>query len=131
MSRRCSKPWWTPRVGGVIDGAGQRLDERHHVVHRHRPALAQHDVERIADGVLLREIRGAMLEPGGDRRGNVRMIDVRGDERVELGDERGGLFGREIETKDFDRDEPIATAPPARTRETPDPACPHQSDGEP
>ena len=36
------------------------------------------------------------------------MIDLCGDKRVELGDERRGLFGSEIETKDFDCDEPIA-----------------------
>ena len=30
------------------------------------------------------------------------------DQRVELGDERGRLFRREIEAKDFDGDEPIA-----------------------
>ena len=76
---------------------------------RHRPALAQHDVERIADRVLLREIRGAVVEPRRNRRGDVRMADVRGDERVELGDERRRLFGSEVETKDLDRDEPIAS----------------------
>jgi bacillithiol biosynthesis cysteine-adding enzyme BshC len=37
------------------------------------------------------------------------MIDVRGDERVELRHERGGLFRREVETKNFDRYEPIAS----------------------
>lgn len=50
-----------------------------------------------------------MLEPGGDRRGDVLMIDVRGDKRVELRHERGGLLRGEVEAKDFDRYEPIAT----------------------
>jgi bacillithiol biosynthesis cysteine-adding enzyme BshC len=50
-----------------------------------------------------------MLEAGGDRRGDVGMIDVRADDRVELGDERGCLLRREVETKDFDCDEPIAS----------------------
>ena len=36
------------------------------------------------------------------------MIDIRGDERLELVNERGGLFGSEVETKDFDCNEPIA-----------------------
>src|SRR5687767_11085249 len=49
-----------------------------------------------------------MLESRGDRSGDVRMIDVRGDERIELGDERGGLLGCEVQTKNFDCDEPIA-----------------------
>lgn len=35
-------------------------------------------------------------------------MDVGGDERVQMTDERGGLLGREIETEDFDRDESIA-----------------------
>ena len=65
--------------------ASERLDERHDIAHRHRPALAQHHVERIADGVFLREVRSAVLEPGGNGRGDVRMIDIRGDERLELG----------------------------------------------
>ena len=84
MSRRCSKPWWTPRNGGVIDGASERFDERHDIAHRQRSTLAQHHVERIADGVFLREVRSAVLEPGRNRRGNVGMIDIRGDERLEL-----------------------------------------------
>ena len=84
MSRRCSKPWCTPRRprdrwrARAIRRAPRHRD-------RHRPTLAQHHVERIADGVFLREIRGAVLEPGRDRRGDVGMIDVRADERVELG----------------------------------------------
>ena len=94
---------------GAIDGARERPDERRDIAHRHRPALAQNDVERIADGVLLREIRRAVLEAGGDRRSNTRMTDVRGDQRLELGNERRGLFGGEVETKDFDRYEPIAS----------------------
>ena len=73
------------------------------------PALAQHDVERIAHRILLRQVHGAAFQTRGDRRGDVRMTDVRGDERVELGDERGRLFGGEIETKHFDGDEPIAS----------------------
>jgi bacillithiol biosynthesis cysteine-adding enzyme BshC len=57
----------------------------------------------------VREICSAVLEAGGDRRGDVGMIDVRADDRVELGDERGCLLRREVETKDFDCDEPIAS----------------------
>jgi len=49
-----------------------------------------------------------VLEAGGDRRGDVRMLDGRIDELLELDDERGGLFRGEVETKDFDRYEPIA-----------------------
>ena len=36
------------------------------------------------------------------------MIDIGGDERLELGRERCSLFGSQVETKDFDRYEPIA-----------------------
>lgn len=50
-----------------------------------------------------------MLETGRDGRGDVRMIDAGGDERLELDDERLGLFRRQVETKNFDCDEPIAT----------------------
>ena len=91
----------------MVDGAGQRLDERHDLVHRHRPALAEHHVERIADGILLREIWRAMFEAGRDRHGDIRMGDVGRDERVELFDELVGLFGREVETKNLDGNEPI------------------------
>src|SRR5918993_4292833 len=49
-----------------------------------------------------------MLESRGDRSGDVRMIDVCGDKRIELDDERSGLLGCEVETKNFDGDEPIA-----------------------
>src|SRR5688572_18101600 len=37
------------------------------------------------------------------------MIDICGDERFELGRERCSLFGSQVETKDFDRYEPIAS----------------------
>ena len=96
-------------IRGVIDGAGERLDHGRHIVNRHRAALAQYDVERIADRVFLRQIYGAMLEACSDRSGDVRMADVRGHEPSQLGDEGFGLFGREVETKDFDRYEPIAS----------------------
>ncbi len=46
------------------------------------------------------------------------MIDVRGDERLELGHERCGLFGSQVETKDFDRDEPIAIVSGSYARKT-------------
>ncbi len=49
-----------------------------------------------------------MFEARADRRGDVGMREIRGDERVQFRDERGGLFGREIETKHLDRHEPIA-----------------------
>ena len=95
--------------GGVFDRAGERLDERHDFRNRHRSALAHHLVERLANGVLLGEVGDAVLDPGGDRRGDVWMCDVRGNERVELRHQRGCLFGGEVETKNFDGDEPIAT----------------------
>ena len=95
-------------ISGAIDGSGERLDETRDVPHRHRPALAQHDVERFADRVFLREIRRAVFEAGGDRRGDVRMSDLPGDKRLKRGDELRGLFGSQIESKDFYCDEPIA-----------------------
>jgi hypothetical protein len=49
--------------GGVIDGAGERIDERHHIMNRQSPALAQDDVERIADGVFLSEKHSAVFQP--------------------------------------------------------------------
>jgi bacillithiol synthase len=96
-------------IGRVIDGGRERLHERGYVAHRHRPTFAQYYVNRIADGILVRKVRGAVLEARGDRSGDVRMIDICGDERIELVDERSGLFRCEVETKNFDRDEPIAS----------------------
>ena len=49
-----------------------------------------------------------MLESGRNRRRDIRMTDIRRDERLEPGDERCGLFGCEVESKDFDRYKPIA-----------------------
>ena len=96
-------------LGSVIDGAGKRSDERRHILNRHRPALAQHDVERIPYRVLLREERDAVFLTRRDRRGDIRMSDVCGHERPEFGQERFGLFRSQVETKDFDRYEPIAS----------------------
>lgn len=95
-------------IRSVIDGGRERLHERDDIANRHPSTLAQYYVDRIADGILLRKVRGAMFEPSRDRSRNVRMIDIRADERIELGDERGGLFGCQVETKNFDGDEPIA-----------------------
>ena len=92
----------------MIDGARERCDERLRIANRHWAALAQHDVEGIADRILLGEIDRTALQSRRDGRGDVRVIDVGGDERVQMTDERGGLLGREIETEDFDRDESIA-----------------------
>lgn len=96
-------------VGCVIDGGCQRLHERYDVANRHRSTLAQHDIERIADGVLLREVGGPEVESCGDRCRDIGMIDVRVDQRLQFPGEIRGLFRREVETKDFDCDEPIAT----------------------
>ena len=96
-------------LGGVIGGGCERLHERHHVANRHPSALAQDDIEGISDGVLLREVGGAVIEPGGDRRSNVRMVDVGVNQRPQVRGEIGGLFGGEVESKDLDCDEPIAT----------------------
>ena len=91
-----------------IERAGQRFDERHPAGDRHRSVFTEHHIERLAHRVFLREIGRAMFEAGGDGRGDMRMREIGGDERVQLRDERRGLFGREIETKHLDRDEPIA-----------------------
>jgi len=32
-------------IGCMVDGRGERVNERCDVLHGHRPALAQHDVE--------------------------------------------------------------------------------------
>ncbi len=95
-------------VGREIERASQRVDERHPAGNGHRSIFTKHDVERLAHRVFLREIGRAMFEAGGDGRSDVGMREIRGDERVQLRDERGGLFGREIETKHLDRHEPIA-----------------------
>ncbi len=95
---------------GEVDGGRQRRHELHHIVDRHCTALAEDDVERVAHGVLLREERGAVVEPSRNRRCNVRVIDPGCDDRVQLDDERGSLFGGEVETKNLYRNEPLATA---------------------
>ena len=59
-------------IGCMVDRRGERVDKPSDVLHGHRPALAQHDVERVADGVFLREIRGAVIEPRGDGRSDIR-----------------------------------------------------------
>ena len=96
-------------IGCMVDGRGERVDEPGHVLHGHRPALAQHDVERVPDGVFLREIRDAVIETRGYRRSDIRVIDICVDQRFERRDQRGRLFRGEIETKDLDCDEPVAT----------------------
>jgi len=95
-------------IGRMVDCRGERVDQRSDIPHGHRPALAQHDVEGVSDGVFLREIWSAVIEAGGDRRGDVRVIDVCGDQLLKRGDQRGRLFWGEIETKDLDCDEPVA-----------------------
>jgi bacillithiol biosynthesis cysteine-adding enzyme BshC len=96
-------------IGGMVDGGRKRLDERGHVGNRHLSTLAQHNVERITDRVLLREVRSAEVEIRRDRRGDVGMVDVGRNERPKLGHQRRRLFGSEVETKDLDCDEPIAS----------------------
>ena len=49
-----------------------------------------------------------MSSPAAIGAGDVWMSDLPGDERLKRGDELRGLFGSEIESKDFDRNEPIA-----------------------
>ena len=55
-------------------------------------------------------------------------VEVGRDQPLELGDELVDALGRQIEREQLDGDQAIAR--PDRTRETPDPAFPHQSDEE-
>ena len=96
-------------LGGVIDCAAECGGQRDYARNRQRPPIAQDDVERITDRVLLGEIRSAMLEACSNGSGNVRMSEVCRDERFELGDERRALFGGEFETENLDGDEAVST----------------------
>ena len=89
--------------------AGERFDERHDLANR-EPARAR-AAQRRANRRRRIPARGtrSVLESGRNRRGNVRMIDIRRRRASSrLGHERRGLFGSQVETKDFDCDEPIA-----------------------
>ena len=69
--------------------------------------LAKVCVERFGGDEVLCEIRGDAGDAGGDRRGDRRMGQVRGDQLFEFGDEPMHALRRQIEPEEFDRDEPI------------------------
>src|SRR5262245_19011279 len=94
--------------GGVVDGGGQRLDERHGFLDRKRSALAEDDVERISDGVFLNEVGHAAFKTRGDRRRDIRMSQIGLNELAQTIDERSCLFRCEIHAKHLDRDQTIA-----------------------
>ena len=77
--------------------------------HRKRAAIAENDIERIADRVLLCEVSCAVLQARGNWSSDAGMTETRRDQRFELPDERRCLLRRDIETKHFYRDEPIAS----------------------
>ena len=53
------------------------------------------------------QVSGDAADPGGNRRGDARVRQVRGDQLLELGDELMDAFRREIEAEDLDRDDAI------------------------
>jgi bacillithiol biosynthesis cysteine-adding enzyme BshC len=94
---------------GVVDGAGEGFDERHDIPNRQQPALAQDHIERVSHRVFLGQVGGAAFDTRRDRRGYAGMTDVGRDERFEAIDERFGLIGREVGTKDLYGNEPLAS----------------------
>lgn len=63
-------------IGRAIDRVCDRSGELHNVGVRQPATFSQHDVERIADGVLLRQKRGAALEAGRQRPHDRRMLQA-------------------------------------------------------
>jgi len=57
---------------------------------------------------ILHEKRGDAGDAGGQRRGQRRVRQVQGDQRVERGDELMDALGRQIEREQFDGDEAFA-----------------------
>ncbi len=63
-------------IGRAIDRLCKRSDKLYNVGVRQPTPLSQHDVERIADGVFLRQKRGLALETGRKRRHDRRMLQA-------------------------------------------------------
>jgi hypothetical protein len=81
---------------------GQRLCKRQ------RASFANHDVERVAGEVSLREVGDDAVETGGDGRRNRRMPKSGVDQLFEFADQLMDTFGRQVEAEDFDRNQAIA-----------------------
>ena len=93
------------RLGGGVEGASQLPGELKGV--NRQEALSSRDVEGFGGDIILGEIGGHAHHPGRDRRHDRRVGRLDGDQPLELGDEPMDSLGRQIETKQLDRNETI------------------------
>ena len=82
-------------------------DDVQAVERRGRSVIANDDVERRRDDVLVHKIRRGSLDPCRERPDNGRMTDSGMDEPLEISRELKSPFGRRTELEDLDRHELI------------------------
>jgi len=70
--------------------------------------LPERRVERVAVGVVLREVRGRPLDSGGQRRDDRGMLGLIGDQILERRRQLRVLLGRRAKAEDLQRDQTIA-----------------------
>ena len=94
-----------PLAGRAIERLRQAAQRHERGVDRRAARLPDDRVERIADDVLLREIRLFAFDAGGERGGQRGMVGLLRDDVFERGGEIGGLLRRQIEPEHLQRDQ--------------------------
>ena len=87
---------------------GQLRDERQHLVDRRRRVVPHRHVERLGGDVLFRAIRDRAFDASGDGSTMEGWKRPASAALRQLVGERARLLGHDVESKDFDGDEPIA-----------------------
>ena len=86
---------------GELRRHAQRIGDR-------RRSVPERDIERLADNVVLREIGAHALDAGGPWPDDRGMRHRGGDQPLEFSNELMHALGRQVESKEFDGDEPVA-----------------------
>ena len=93
---------------GGIERLSQLARHGQRLVKRQRASFANHDIERVAGEVILREVCDDAVETSGDGRRDDRMPKSGVDQPFEFADQLMDTFGRQVEAEDFDRNQAIA-----------------------
>ena len=84
-----------------LSGDSQRIRRRCGGMH------TEHRVDGIGRDKILRKVRVDTRDAGGNRRSDCRVRQIGVDDLLKLSDEAVYAVGRQIEAKEFDRDEPV------------------------
>ena len=107
---RVERPMTQPggRRGG--EGGRDRREQTERLVERQRRRVTQPGVERLAGDERERDERARAFEPRGGGHHDRRVRRRASGQGAEAAGDAGHHFGRDVQLKDFDRDEPVGLA---------------------